>query len=564
MKFWWLVDSQRFGREKHSVEALVSEGWFDFSRWAVVDARLVAYGTIKAKGADYPVKLTYPDQFPAVPAIVQPQDPEAKWSNHQYGAGGSLCLELRPDNWVQSATGADMLRSAYNLLYTENPKGTGEKGEVPSAGHLRDIEFYSWFGAVLIGAGCEKRIRAREASEVQAFRWLAYDDNSPVYVCDGADRAVVGRALALDLPSWRIQLPVHVAFAPFPSSTPSDRHSLVVAAGLDAEAAGKTSEGALFILFVNDAGLRVYESKDAASVKLHLVEVLPDDGGKRSGRSLAAAGKSVTIVGAGSVGSKLAESLLRSGIHSLLLIDGDIFLPGNLERHALDWRDVGYRKVDALQRKLLQIAPGARITTITENLDWQRSAKTAASQFDAIAASDVIVDATGDSGVSLTLGALAAANERAFISVEVFEGGIGALIASCLPERDPPFVLARATFLEWCRQKGVTSPAPGPKRYEALAEDGEPLVADDAAIAMTAGHAARVILDVLDGKLADRAAAWLLFGFRKEWVFNLGHGECIAIDVGQPPPSVDTRDAEAEAFAIELLKQVKGAAKASS
>jgi hypothetical protein len=25
---------------------------------------------------------------------------EAKWSSHQYRAGGILCLELQPDDWV--------------------------------------------------------------------------------------------------------------------------------------------------------------------------------------------------------------------------------------------------------------------------------------------------------------------------------------------------------------------------------------------------------------------------------------------------------------------------------
>ena len=70
--------------------------------------------------------------------------------------------------------------------------------------------------------------------------------------------------------------------------------------------------------------------------------------------------------------------------------------------------------------------------------NWQRSARTHAWQVSAFASCDVIVDATGDPSTSLFLGAVAHSNGRAFVSaVEIFEGGIGGLVATCLPSRDP-------------------------------------------------------------------------------------------------------------------------------
>lgn len=69
---------------------------------------------------------------------------------------------------------------------------------------------------------------------------------------------------------------------------------------------------------------------------------------------------------------------------------------------------------------------------IDANLNWQRSAKTHAWQVEALAEGHVIVDATGDPATALFLAAVAEANGRAFVSVEVFEGGIGALIAACV------------------------------------------------------------------------------------------------------------------------------------
>src|SRR5690606_39230311 len=149
----------------------------------------------------------------------------------------------------------------------------------------------------------------------------------------------------------------------------------------------------------------------------------------------------------------------------------DVMLPGNLERHALDWRDIGFRKVHGLKRHLLHIVPGADIRVIDANLNWQRSAKTHAWQVDTLAEGHVIVDATGDPATALFLAAVAEANSLAFVSVEVFEGGIGALIATCVPPRDPPFVEGRATFLAWCDAQGIKPPEAGPRRYEMLATD---------------------------------------------------------------------------------------------
>lgn len=240
-------------------------------------------------------------------------------------------------------------------------------------------------------------------------------------------------------------------------------------------------------LFVNEGSIDAYNLLPDGGSEKRVAYVLPDEFGARSGRSGGGGAKSATIVGCGSIGSKVAEALLRSGITSLTLVDGDVFLPGNLERHVLDWNQVGLRKVEALKTRLLSIVPGAIIKPIADNLSWQRSAETHAWQVQAIAAGSIIIDATGDPATALFLGAVADANEKPFVSVEVFEGGIGALVATSLPERDPPFVEGRASFLAWCEERGKMPPQSGPRRYEMIS-DGIPVVADDAAIEITAGN----------------------------------------------------------------------------
>lgn len=560
MKFWWLTDTPRLGAERRAVEALAAtEGWFELDAWRFHEGKLCAEGLIVAHAQRYAVRLVYPDQFPEVPAWVEPQE-DARWTSHQYGAG-TLCLQLRPDNWVPSATGADVLRSAYDLLVIEDPLGDGGE-RAPSAHQVGEIQAYDW-GAnpVLIGAGCRERLLGGRSTDLKGLRWMAADEVWPILLHDEEDRQLPRRPPGADINSWRFEIPVIVTSA-VPPPSPPDRAALIEAGGFAPETAAFLASSNALVVFHDDGELTAYHLLAEGDPHRRRVFVLPEEAGLRSGRTSEAAAKQIAIVGAGSLGSKVAESLLRSGVTRLTLVDGDVLLPANLERHALDWRDVGFRKVHGVKRRLLGIAPGADITVVDQNLNWQRSARTHAWQIASVADCDVILDATGDAATALFLGAVADANGRAFVSAEVFEGGIGALVATSLPVRDPPFAAGRAAFLAWCDAQGVRAPEPGPRSYEALAEDGAPIVADDAAVTTTAGHAARIVLDIIDGRPPPVSAAWLLLGYRNAWLFD-GHGHTIRLSVGERAPvEAPAEDGEAKAFVMALVKDWLGEGKA--
>ena len=551
MRLWWLTDSVRLAAEKQEVEALAAdEPWFDLARWTLHERMLCAEGNIVVEDRPYAVRLLYPDQFPDVPAWVEPQDP-ARWSAHQYG-NRTLCLELRPDNWVPTATGADLLRSAHRLLELEKPLGDGGE-QAPSAHDVGEVQAYTWGeNPVLISEGCKARIVSGTASDLKALRWMASKGVWPIMVHDGLDRAEASRPPDADIQTWRIEIPLLIA----PSTVPESglgRAAFIEACGFDAETGASLASGHALVVFNRSHGLVAYHLTGDGSPYLRRMVVLPDESGARSTRLPAARAKRVAVVGAGSVGSKLAESLVRSGMPRLHLVDGDVLLPGNLERHALDWSAVGFRKVEGLKRRLISIAPGADISVVAQNLSWQRSARTHALQVAELAECDVIVDATGDAATCLFLAAVARANGRAFVSVEVFEGGIGGLVASNLPARDPPFAQARAAFLAWCDSQGAPPPEAGPRRYEALVDERGPIIADDASVTTTAGHAARVVLDILDDRPALPDAAWLLLGYSAAWLFE-GHGHTVRLHTGERDRHAEpAEDETAKAFAQQLL-----------
>ncbi|MBR5707205.1 MAG: tRNA threonylcarbamoyladenosine dehydratase [Bacteroidaceae bacterium] len=77
------------------------------------------------------------------------------------------------------------------------------------------------------------------------------------------------------------------------------------------------------------------------------------------------ADKRVILFGVGGVGSWCAESLVRSGITHLTIVDSDRVSVTNINRQLMATTlTVGQVKVDALKERLLSINPQADITTI--------------------------------------------------------------------------------------------------------------------------------------------------------------------------------------------------------
>ena len=75
--------------------------------------------------------------------------------------------------------------------------------------------------------------------------------------------------------------------------------------------------------------------------------------------------KSVIIFGVGGVGSWCAESLVRSGIRHLTIVDSDCVDVTNVNRQLMATTEtIGQVKVDVLRERLLTINPSAEITAI--------------------------------------------------------------------------------------------------------------------------------------------------------------------------------------------------------
>ncbi len=125
---WYLENPRRSRQEREALEALAStSNWLTPIRWHIDDSlRLIWDADIIAADRTFPISLRYPNHFPHSPPVVLPRGDTERWSSHQYGPGGELCLERGPDNWHPEVTGADMIVSAQRLLQGESPAPDGQ------------------------------------------------------------------------------------------------------------------------------------------------------------------------------------------------------------------------------------------------------------------------------------------------------------------------------------------------------------------------------------------------------------------------------------------------------
>jgi tRNA A37 threonylcarbamoyladenosine dehydratase len=95
--------------------------------------------------------------------------------------------------------------------------------------------------------------------------------------------------------------------------------------------------------------------------------------------------KRVIIFGVGGVGSWCAESLVRSGIRELTIVDSDCVSVTNINRQLMaTTKTVGQVKVDALKERLLSINPSAEITALQQVFNAETASQFGLEEYDYI------------------------------------------------------------------------------------------------------------------------------------------------------------------------------------
>jgi molybdopterin/thiamine biosynthesis adenylyltransferase len=267
--------------------------------------------------------------------------------------------------------------------------------------------------------------------------------------------------------------------------------------------------------------------------------------------------KRVGIVGCGSLGSKVAAMLARSGVNRFTLVDDDLLFAANLVRNELAASAVGAHKVDALRTRLIAIAGKIDITVRRVALGGQESADSIDSVMSDLRECDVIVDTTADAHCFNFSAAVAKAGLKPFVWGEVFAGGIGGLVARVRSGREPEPQTARNQITAWCDAHGIPAPPAGPPgSYLGIGTDAVPLVADDADVSIMAGYLARFVTDCLTRptESAFPLSAYAI-GLRKGWIFSEPYETWPVELVGSDPWKVE-QDSSSAADSLTLLREL--------
>jgi molybdopterin/thiamine biosynthesis adenylyltransferase len=584
---WFLRDPERFKREREGIENLSrSADWLVGCDWSISDG-LCLDAIIRAHGHDYEVRISFPALFPEVPLVIRPRNVESRISGHQYGgADGPLCLERGPDNWHRDVTVVEMLESAHKLFEIENPLGQNrpEKPVIAPSRHQLTIgqelrgEWARWYKS----AAFQQFLASRPKVSVGGFQF-SFRKLGENWV------TLLHEAMSIGGETWKdTTIPVTL-----PAAEVSDLYSGIwFKTDLDASAIGKPEkladlrqllggqDGAKFLAIDGTSPISGFQRSIAGVLisdrdgNLHLFVILSGDKAVacsevrsektvthvRSPDSVDLTGKSVGIVGLGSAGSKIATSLARMGVHKFYLVDHDVLLPENLQRHALDWQGVAQHKVDATATTLRHIAPDVIVEVSRLHLTGQESNASVSGAMDRLRGCDLLVDATADSRVFNLLAALAQIASKPLVWVEVFGGGIGGLVARSRPGQDPCPQDMRMAYLQYCNEHPSSHLRDASEKYTVESSDGDVLTASDAEVALIAHHAARFVPDCFVSP--DRSKfpySMYLIGFQNAWVFEAPFAtipiSMASLPATQPPAVNDEIGAENTAFLVELLKK---------
>lgn len=526
MTLWWHTDQTRLRDEKSALAALEAEApWLENIAWGLDDEfRLRALFDLVRDQERLQLTLTYHNTFPSSPPSVRPVDAK-RLSSHQYGTGGDLCLQIRPDNWRPEFTGAQMIESAYALLSHEAP---GADGTVIAAPGEHDYpETLSYRGRVsrfyvtpssrvmlLLGADSIK--------EVTYTRHWCGDDFVIVTLHDVTLGDETHRVP--DVPSelhaegyktrgrvLKIQKAVNAVKA-------KTYDALIEELG-EAAALADDQRG-LFLVDENGAIRLVHRFPSTGNLSYHRTLLQPNDASRSGDGFENLQPKRVGVVGLGSLGSKIAASLARTGIGRFELVDGDVLHAGNLERHDADWRDIALHKADLVARRLNLISPNVRAHAWRTEIGAQVSAEEAGNVDSALGGCDLIIDATANPDVFNHLAGLAMRANKSLVWGGIYAGGVGGEIARSRPGLDAAPYDVRDAITAFEHTVDEPAPRPGPAGYDGEV-DGVPWVAGDPDVAIIASHMSALALDTLLGREPSRfdAPAYLI-GHDRTWLFD--------------------------------------------
>ncbi len=122
----------------------------------------------------------------------------------------------------------------------------------------------------------------------------------------------------------------------------------------------------------------------------------------------------VLLIGAGAVGSVIAELLVRGGVKELTILDDDKVEIGNLVRHSLSMESIGRSKAEALADKLTNLSPHLKVKGFIKKIKSMDG-----EVIDLVGNSGIIIDCSASDDVLYILSTYSWPSKRFFFSISI-------------------------------------------------------------------------------------------------------------------------------------------------
>ena len=361
-------------------------------------------------GYTYDFTAVFNRYFPDIPIrIIAETDFH---SSHQY-KDNTMCLRWGQDNWDDEITLVKLIENLYELLDVENPLGEehkkAESGDRFTIGQeLRRGESLS----IIIPFPLSD-FHSSEGCLSCSLEDGAFDDRLTFIVSEIDGREVYKTGLK------KMGLTYHISCKNLGEmdideikseySVTEGRPEIVFSA-----------KGKALLFFWNDGVCKTYR----LNCLVNDYEIK-----KRVGIDETVLNKRITIIGLGSVGSRIAMDLARAGFSNFYFVDDDIMLPFNVVRHELTNEDVGAYKVNALKKKIKDsINEKAQIEVSTLAMTGQESSSSTSRFIENCSKSSLIIDCTAYDPILLMLSQMTEEKNIPVISGTVIPGGLGNIV----------------------------------------------------------------------------------------------------------------------------------------
>lgn len=151
------------------------------------------------------------------------------------------------------------------------------------------------------------------------------------------------------------------------------------------------------------------------------------------------ASRKTLLLGAGALGSAVAELLVRGGVHGVTIVDPDRLSGGNLVRHTLGLEAVGRNKAQALADRLNAASPHASVHAVNDHFPPRRDM-----DVDKLRQCDIIIDCTASDDVPHYLATFRWDGPKHFFSVSLGFQARRLFLFAAYCDRFPDTAFARA------------------------------------------------------------------------------------------------------------------------